>query len=102
VIALSEPFTDATAMKPKPQLVEAADPYSEWEPDEDDLLDMLYSSVEGEDDEEEWDATSDQHRLLKTFILAIGESAPLWRSSCTGHATVGKRQPYRASRDQCR
>ena len=49
VIALSESFTDATAMKPTPQLVEGADPYAAWEPDEGYLL-MQYSYVEDDDD----------------------------------------------------
>jgi hypothetical protein len=55
VIGLSEPFTDATAMEPTPQLVEVADPYADWEPDEDDLRERRYRYVEDEDEDEDED-----------------------------------------------
>jgi hypothetical protein len=50
VIAMSEPLTDLTAMVPTPQLVETTDPFWDWEPDEDDLLDMREAFADDEDD----------------------------------------------------
>ena len=49
VIAMSEPLTDVTAMVPTPQLVEAVDPFADWEPDEDDLLYM--QALQDEEDD---------------------------------------------------
>jgi hypothetical protein len=54
---MSEPLTDVTTNVPTPQLVEAADPYAEWEPDEDDLLDLLAMR----DDEDERGDHPDPH-----------------------------------------